>query len=78
MMLIYDTLYPRKHTESSADEDSNQEAYTGEIIQEWRSFKATFEAVTSPRRKWAALAAVTTVLDYIASSFSSHDRDKYM
>ena len=28
-----------------------QEAYTGEIIQERRSFKATFEAVTSPRRK---------------------------
>ena len=28
-----------------------QEAYTGEITQEWRSFKATFEAVTSPRRK---------------------------
>ena len=55
-----------------------QEAYTGEITQERRSFKATFEAVTSPRRKWAALAAVTTVLDYIASSFSSHDRDKYM
>ena len=26
MMLIYDTLYPRKHTESSADEDSNQVA----------------------------------------------------
>ena len=55
----------------------NQEAYTGEIIQDWRSFKATFEAVTSPRRKWAALAAVTTVLNYIASSFSSHDRDIY-
>ena len=54
-----------------------QGAYTGEIIQERRSFKATFEAVTSPRRKWAALAAVTTVLDYIASSFSSHDRDIY-
>ena len=29
----------------------HQEAYTGEITQEWRSFKATFEAVTSPRRK---------------------------
>ena len=28
-----------------------QEAYTGEITQERRSFKATFEAVTSPRRK---------------------------
>ena len=28
-----------------------QEAYTGEITQDWRSFKATFEAVTSPRRK---------------------------
>ena len=26
MMLIYDTLYPRKHTESSADEHSNQVA----------------------------------------------------
>ena len=25
-MLIYDTLYPRKHTETSADEDSNQVA----------------------------------------------------
>ena len=25
-----------------------QEAYTGEIIQERRSFKPTFEAVTSP------------------------------
>ena len=30
---------------------SVQEAYTGEITQDWRSFKATFEAVTSPRRK---------------------------
>ena len=27
---------------------NNQEAYTGEIIQERRSFKPTFEAVTSP------------------------------
>ena len=26
----------------------SQEAYTGEIIQERRSFKPTFEAVTSP------------------------------
>lgn len=26
MRLIYDTLYPRKHAESSADEDSNQVA----------------------------------------------------
>ena len=30
------------------DEGTIQEAYTGEIIQERRSFKPTFEAVTSP------------------------------
>ena len=29
-------------------EGQAQEAYTGEIIQERRSFKPTFEAVTSP------------------------------
>ena len=57
---------------------SQQEAYTGEITQDWRSFKATFEAVTSPRRKRAALAAVTTVLNYIASCLSSRDRVIYV